>query len=300
VDGNDPPVGPPRIQALEQAEGGHAAGWIEIREPGVVGELGASPLSLASREEKPSRLEAPPGIVGMGVRHPECLGQVLARTPRRPASQQSELRVGFEVEGIRAERPFEVFASCGFAAPSALQAGKEHQRSRLLRRPFENLASEAPGRVPVAATQGHPGQPEARRGRLPIRLEGAEEAPLREVDLAAREGLLSELHEGGRGLGLGVAGSGLGELPGIARRAQTARRQRQWKSEAQANQPPEALHAGRLSPARLPHHERAFGWSTLDPIRSQVSDIPRLGRRSTSRGRPGFSSAHGRRATARA
>jgi hypothetical protein len=191
----------------------------------------------------------------MGVRHPERLEQILARTPRRTAGEQSELRVGFEVEGLGAERPREVLASFGFGPRVALQAGKQHERSRVLGRPFENLASEAPGRVRLAAIQRHPGQPEARRGRLPIRLEGAAEARLREVDLAARERLFAEpTREVAARPRRGEEGSGRPHT-----RRVHIRQQQQSKSEAHADPSPEAAKTSRLAPARLLHHQPASG-----------------------------------------
>ena len=134
VNGDDSPSGPALIQPLEDAKGGQAAGWIEIREPDVVCELGARLLSEAFREEHPSRLKARPRVVGVGLGHPKRLGRVRAGPSRRAASEHGELGVGLQVERLRPQDPLQPFAGHGLVAGTMLQAGEEHERDENLRR----------------------------------------------------------------------------------------------------------------------------------------------------------------------
>ncbi len=248
-------MGPAIIQPLEDAKGGEAAGRIEIREPGVVCELGASFLAETFRQQHPSRLKARPRIVGVGVRHPKRLGRIRAGTPRRSPGERGELGVGLEVKRLRAEGPLEKIARCGLVPGTTIQAGEEHQRIRVVGGPLERFVDEAPGLVWVVAGQGHPRQTDARRRRLLIPLEGAAEAHLRDVDLAARQGLVSELHQAGRKLTLAVAR--LGRLRRIGRRAPAVRQQHQKKGEAQAQPPPDTPQPSRPVLTPSPHDELA-------------------------------------------
>jgi hypothetical protein len=145
--------------------------------------------------------------------------------------------MGFEMVRVRGQGLLETFAGRHLIAGAILDASQDHQRVGILGSSLECFPGEATGCLRIATRQGYPRQADAGRRRLPIRRQSAAEARLGDVDLAARQGQLSELQEGGDEVALDASGGGLGRRLRVPRPAPAVRQQPQNQGEPQAERP---------------------------------------------------------------